>query len=67
MADPDDRFEATVSELTNALQAAVLIAARLAPDAAALREAVERGASAAEQLSPGWRAAGVDWPPVARW
>ena len=50
--DPE-RFAQTLSQLVNALQTAVLIAARLSPDATALREAVERAAAAAEQLRPG--------------
>jgi hypothetical protein len=58
MADPNE-FTELVSVLTNALQTALLLAARLEPDtrqaardAGELRAAVERAAAAARQLRP---------------
>jgi hypothetical protein len=59
MADPQE-FSELVSVLTNALQAALMLAARLEPDtrqtaqdAGELRAAVEKAAVAAQRLRPG--------------
>ncbi|OFW04608.1 MAG: hypothetical protein A3H96_09470 [Acidobacteria bacterium RIFCSPLOWO2_02_FULL_67_36] len=57
MADRDEHFAQAVSELTNALQVALALAERLAPDAqqhardaADLRDAITRAAAAARDL-----------------
>lgn len=52
VAPPDETFKQSVSELANALQAALLIAAQLDADRTALLDALTRAVQATKHLQP---------------